>query len=414
MEINLTTKWGKTVRSFLRAGHLPSLLSAFLYFDVSFMVWVLLGALGVMVAQDLNLNATQKGLMVAVPILGGSIFRIIMGLLTDRIGAKRTGLIGMTATMIPLCLLWLMGTNLPQVFAAGFLLGIAGASFAAAIPLASRWYPPEYRGLAMGIAGAGNSGTVFAVWFAPRLAETFGSWHAVFGLAMIPIGLVMIIFALFAKDAPDQPPAQPLHSYFAVWKEKDAWLFCFFYSVTFGGFVGFSSFLPILIHDLYGLDQVQASSFVTACVFAGSFVRPIGGWLADRIGGIRMLLVLFSVIACLVASAAQLPPFGWMMGLLIMLMIGLGMGNGAVFQLVPQRFAKEIGVITGMVGAAGGIGGFYLPFGLGALKDMTGTYSTGLWAIAAVVALAFISMWVVSRRWRREWARQSSVGNVTV
>ncbi|BCU80349.1 nitrate transporter [Polycladomyces abyssicola] len=402
------------MRSFLRAGHLPSLLSAFLYFDVSFMVWVLLGALGVMVAQDLNLNATQKGLMVAVPILGGSIFRIIMGLLTDRIGAKRTGLIGMTATMIPLCLLWLMGTNLPQVFAAGFLLGIAGASFAAAIPLASRWYPPEYRGLAMGIAGAGNSGTVFAVWFAPRLAETFGSWHAVFGLAMIPIGLVMIIFALFAKDAPDQPPAQPLHSYFAVWKEKDAWLFCFFYSVTFGGFVGFSSFLPILIHDLYGLNQVQASSFVTACVFAGSFVRPIGGWLADRIGGIRMLLVLFSVIACLVASAAQLPPFGWMMGLLIMLMIGLGMGNGAVFQLVPQRFAKEIGVITGMVGAAGGIGGFYLPFGLGALKDMTGTYSTGLWAIAAVVALAFISMWVVSRRWRREWARQSSVGNVTV
>lgn len=144
---------GKTVRSFLRAGHLPSLLSAFLYFDVSFMVWVLLGALGVMVAQDLNLNATQKGLMVAVPILGGSIFRIIMGLLTDRIGAKRTGLIGMTATMIPLCLLWLMGTNLPQVFAAGFLLGIAGASFAAAIPLASRWYPPEYRGWRWGLLG---------------------------------------------------------------------------------------------------------------------------------------------------------------------------------------------------------------------------------------------------------------------
>jgi NNP family nitrate/nitrite transporter-like MFS transporter len=399
------------VRSFLKAGHLPSLLSAFLYFDVSFMVWVLLGALGVMVAQDLNLNATQKGLMVAVPILGGSIFRIIMGFLTDRIGAKRTGLIGMTATMVPLCLLWLTGTNLPQVFAAGFLLGIAGASFAAAIPLASRWYPPKYRGLAMGIAGAGNSGTVFAVWFAPRLAETFGSWHAVFGLAMIPIGLVMIIFALFAKDAPDQPPAQPLHSYFAVWKEKDAWLFCFFYSVTFGGFVGFSSFLPILIHDLYGLNQVEASGFVTACVFAGSFVRPIGGWLADRIGGIRMLLILFSVIACLVAYAAQLPPFSWMMGLLIMMMMGLGMGNGAVFQLVPQRYAKEIGVITGMVGAAGGIGGFYLPFGLGALKDMTGTYAAGLWAIAAVVALAFISMWVVSRRWRREWARES-VGNI--
>nr|WP_302104589.1 nitrate/nitrite transporter [Polycladomyces sp. WAk] len=388
------------------------MLSAFLYFDVSFMVWVLLGALGVLVAQDLNLNATQKGLMVAVPILGGSIFRIVMGLLTDRIGAKRTGLIGMAVTMVPLCLLWLTGTNLPQVFAAGFLLGIAGASFAAAIPLASRWYPPEYRGLAMGIAGAGNSGTVFAVWFAPRLAETFGSWHAVFGLAMIPIGLVMIIFALFAKDAPDQPPAQPLHSYFAVWKEKDAWLFCFFYSVTFGGFVGFSSFLPILIHDLYGLNQIQASGFVTACVFAGSFVRPIGGWLADRIGGIRMLLILFSVITCLVAYAAQLPPFGWMMGLLIMMMMGLGMGNGAVFQLVPQRFAKEIGVITGMVGAAGGIGGFYLPFGLGALKDMTGTYAAGLWAIAGVVALAFISMWVVSRRWRREWAGESSVGNI--
>jgi NNP family nitrate/nitrite transporter-like MFS transporter len=261
-----------------------------------------------------------------------------MGFLTDRIGAKRTGLIGMAATMVPLCLLWLTGDSLPEVFAAGFLLGIAGASFAAAIPLASRWYPPEYRGLAMGIAGAGNSGTVLAVWFAPRLAEALGSWHAVFGLAMIPIGLVMIVFALFAKDAPDQPPAQSLRSYFTVWKEKDAWLFCFFYSVTFGGFVGFSSFLPILIHDQYGLNQVEASSFVTACVFTGSLVRPIGG--------IRILLILFPIVACLVAYAAQLPAFSWMMGLLIMTMMGLGMGNGAVFQMVPQRFAKEIGVIT--------------------------------------------------------------------
>lgn len=400
------------MRSFWKAGHWPSLLSAFLYFDVSFMVWVLLGALGVMVTQDLDLNATQKGLMVAVPILGGSVFRIVMGILTDRIGARRTGLIGMSATMLPLCLLWISGTNLPQVLAAGFLLGIAGASFAAAIPLAGRWYPPEYRGLAMGMAGAGNSGTVLAVWFAPRLAEAFGSWHAVFGLAMIPIGLVMIVFTFLAKDAPDPLPPQPLSSYFAVWKEKDAWLFCFFYSVTFGGFVGFSSFLPILIHDLYGLNQVQASGFVTACVFAGSFVRPIGGWLADRISGIRLLLILFCVIACLLAYAAQLPPFGWMMGLLIMTMMGLGMGNGAVFQLVPQRFANEIGVITGMVGAAGGIGGFYLPFGLGALKDISGTYAAGLWAIAGVVGLAFFSMMLVSRRWRLEWARESSAGNV--
>lgn len=166
-------------RGFLKSGHWPSLLGSFLYFDTSFMVWILLGATSVFVSDELGLNASEKGLMVAIPILGGSIFRIFTGVLTDRIGAKKTALLGMSLSMVPLGLLWIAGTTLTEVYAYGFLLGIAGASFAAALPLASRWYPPQYQGLAMGIAGAGNSGTIFgnpvcstvvrSVWLAYRI-----------------------------------------------------------------------------------------------------------------------------------------------------------------------------------------------------------------------------------------------------
>src|SRR5438128_10122059 len=170
---------------FLRAGHWPSLVCAFLYFDISFMVWVLLGALANSLVPDFDLNAAERGLMVAVPLLGGSVLRLVLGLLTDHIGARRTGILGLVLTLLPLLLGWLWADSFSKVLLVGLLLGVAGASFAAALPLASRWYPPQYQGLAMGIAGAGNSGTALATFFAPRLAEVYG-WHAIFGLALIP------------------------------------------------------------------------------------------------------------------------------------------------------------------------------------------------------------------------------------
>ncbi|MGH9283016.1 MAG: MFS transporter, partial [Acidimicrobiales bacterium] len=163
-------------KSFFRVGHTPSLAAAFVHFDVSFMCWVLLGALGAYVASDLGLSAAQKGLMVAVPPLGGSAFRLLLGTLADRVGVRRTGLVTMGLTLVPLAWGWLAGGTYAQVLGIGLLLGVAGASFAVALPLASRWYPPEHQGLALGIAGAGNSGTLIAALAAPRLAEHVG-WH---------------------------------------------------------------------------------------------------------------------------------------------------------------------------------------------------------------------------------------------
>src|SRR6476619_5372954 len=182
-------------------GHLPTLIAAFLHFDLSFMLWVLLGALGIFIAQDLKLSPAEKGLMVAIPILSGSLLRVPSGLLSDRFGGKRVGIAMLAFLFLPLLLGWQLGGSLPELLAVGLMLGTAGASFAVALPLASRWYPPQRQGLVMGIAAAGNSGTVIANLAAPRLALLVG-WHNVLLLATIPLALVIVAFALLAKDSP--------------------------------------------------------------------------------------------------------------------------------------------------------------------------------------------------------------------
>src|SRR5260370_15103027 len=173
------------LRGFLRSGHWPTLACAFLYFDISFMVWVLLGALANSIVPDFGLQPAQKGFLVAVPILGGAILRLVLGVLTDHIGARRTGILGLLLTLVPLLMGWLWADSFGKLLLVGLLLGVAGASFAAALPLASRWYPPQYQGMAMGIAGAGNSGTALATFFGPRLAEWLG-WAPVFAPAPLP------------------------------------------------------------------------------------------------------------------------------------------------------------------------------------------------------------------------------------
>jgi NNP family nitrate/nitrite transporter-like MFS transporter len=385
-----------------KSGHAPTLFSAFLYFDVSFMIWVLLGALGVYITNDFGLSPAEKGFIVAIPILAGSLFRLVLGMLTDRIGPKRTAVGGMLVTMIPLLWGWLAGTTMTELYAIGILLGVAGASFAAALPMASRWYPPHLQGLAMGIAGAGNSGTLFATLFGPRLAEQFG-WNGVMGFALIPLTLVFITFILLAKDAPSQPEPKPMKEYLKVLKLKDTWYFCLLYSVTFGGFVGLASFLSIFFVDEYALSKVRAGDFVTLCVAAGSFFRPVGGWLADRFGGIRMLTFLFIGVSFCMFMVAQLPSLAFVTVFLFVGMMCLGMGNGAVFQLVPQRFQKEIGMMTGIVGAAGGVGGFFIPNILGTLKQLSGTYATGFMVFGAIAFVALLILLIAQISWRKTW-----------
>ncbi len=394
------------LKDFAKSGHPPTLFSAFLYFDISFMVWVLIGVLGVHIAGDFGLTASQKGLLVAIPILGGSLVRIPLGILVDRIGPKRTGTLGQLLVLIPLVWAWLFGRTLHEIIAFGLLLGIAGGSFAVALPLASRWYPPRHQGLAMGIAGAGNSGTVLAALLAPRLAEAIG-WHNVFGLAMIPVVLTLMTFIVLAKDSPSQPAPKPLRSYLGLCREHDTLWFCLFYSFTFGGFVGLASLLVIFFHDQYGLSKVMAGNFTALCVFAGSFLRPFGGYLADRFGGTRMLTALFLCASLGLMAIGALPPLWLVTTLLFLVMAILGMGNGSVFQLVPQRFRDQIGVATGVVGAAGGLGGFLLPSFLGVVKDATGSYGVGFFCFGVVGLGCLTLLRAVQRGWHGSWLSQT-------
>lgn len=391
-------------KSFLKAGHTPTLLAAFLYFDLAFMVWVILGPLGVQIASDLGLSHTQKGLMVATPVLAGALLRIVMGVLVDHLKPKMAGAIGQVIVIAALAVAWKFGIHsYAQVLTLGLFLGVAGAAFAVALPLASRWYPPEHQGTALGIAGAGNSGTALAALFGPGLAAAFG-WVNVFGLALIPLSIVFVIYLVMAKDAPECPPAKSMAEYLKVLKDKDAWWFMFFYSVTFGGFVGLASSLTIYFNTQYGLDPKTAGFFTAACVFAGSLVRPIGGNVADRIGGIKSLTVMYVLAALFLAIVSFGMPEAWQaLAVFVCAMLSLGMGNGAVFQLVPQRFRKEIGVMTGLVGMAGGVGGFYLASSLGYSKQVTGSYQAGFLIFAALAIAALIGLTAVKRRWRTTW-----------
>jgi MFS transporter, NNP family, nitrate/nitrite transporter len=403
-----------TGKSFLQSGHKPTLISALLYFDVSFMVWVILGPLAPFLRQQFGLSSTAQGLLVAVPLLGGSLFRPILGVLADRVGGRRAGLAGLALTLTALMIGWTAASAPWHLFVLGFFLGIAGASFAVALPLASRWYPAEYQGLAMGIVGAGNSGSLMATLFAPRLAERIG-WARTFGLAMLPVAGVTLLFALLAKDSPTQAKSPGWKDYREVLREPDTLWFSILYSLTFGGFVGFTSFLTTFFHEQYHVSRVSAGDFTTIVVVAGSLMRPLGGWLSDRIGGYRLLLLLLFGVAIGLGVVAALPPLAVVVPMLFISVGCLGMGNGAVFQLVPQRFGGRMGIITGVVGAAGGLGGFFLPSILGAAKDATGTYATGLMLFALAFVAGTLLLLELGSRWQSRWtpaaATQSGVFN---
>ena len=396
-------------KGFLKAGHLPTLFAAFLYFDISFMAWVVLGPLAVQISTDLHLNAAQKGFMVAIPVLAGAGFRVVNGVLVDALKPRLAGIISQIVVLVGLFCAWYFGVHTyGQVLMVGCVLGVAGASFAVALPLASRWYPPEHQGTALGIAGAGNSGTVFAALFAPGLAAAFG-WGNVLGLVCIPLLVAFVVFLALAKNAPGAPPAKSLKEYAAVLGIGDAWWFMFFYSVTFGGFVGLASSLSIYFNDQYGLSPIVAGYFTAACVFAGSLVRPVGGAVADRIGGVKSLSVMYTVAALALLVVSTNLPAAWMaLAVFVVAMLALGMGNGAVFQLVPQRFRREIGIMTGLVGMTGGVGGFYLAASLGTSKQYTGGYTAGFVGFALLAVVALLGLTSVKRRWRTTWGASSA------
>ncbi len=376
----------------LRSGHWPSLLAAWLHFEISFMAWMLVGALGVFIAEDFGLTATQKGFMVAVPLLGGSLFRVAVGILSDRFGPRRTGFTSMLVAAVPLGWAWLAGESFAQMIGVGMLLGIAGASFAVSLPLASRAYPLAHQGLAMGVAGSGNSGAIVSIALAPLLAVTLG-WHAVFGVMIPVVLLTALAYWLLARDhVPQDGSADHRMDFTRILREPDTYWFCALYAVTFGGFVGLSSYLSIFFFDQYGLSRVEAGMTAAVCALAGSFSRPVGGFIADRLGGLRVLAFLYPLVAAFLGVVSLLLALPVTLAAVFLGMTCLGMGNGVIFQVVPQQFRREIGAISGLVGAAGGIGGFLLPSALGLFRDLTGTYATGFVMFAAVCVLIVPAM----------------------
>lgn len=420
-------------QEFKKVGHWPTLMAAFLYFDVSFMVWVVLGPLSLYITQELNLPIAEKFGLVAIPILFGAILRIPLGILADHLGPKRTGELAQLVVMVGLAYAWLFGLHSKlEVEILGVILGIAGASFAVALPQASRWYPPKFQGVVMGIAGAGNMGVVLDAMLVPWLAETFG-WQNVFGFLLIPLAAVFVFYTLAVKDAPDRRTPVSWKNYTSVLGDTDTWWFMFFYSITFGGFVGLANSLPLYFANWYHASGIAAGMMVAIVVFAGSIFRPVGGWVADRVGGIRALQALFLVVTASYLVIAflpegprpemtqiagnakvagwglsELPAIAWLAVLVFFVgTTALGMGNGAVFQLVPLRFRGEIGVMTGLVGAAGGIGGFFLAKTLGWSRGITGSFSVGFWVFAALTLVGLVGSALVKTRWRTTWGAVS-------
>ncbi len=391
-----------------QSGHWPTLLTSFLYFDVSFMVWTILGALGAMIAPELGLTAQEKFLMVSTPILAGAFLRIALGLLVDRIGTKTTGILAQLVVMMGLAIAWQTGlSSLGQTLALGLVLGLAGASFAVALPQSGRWYPPHLQGVVLGLAGAGNVGVVIDHLLAPRIAAVYG-WNAVFGVALIPLALVFVLYAVFSKEPPGQFKKKKLSDYLNLLRERDAHWFCLFYTISFGGFVGLATAFAIYFRDEFGLAPVHAGEIAAFCTLVGALGRPIGGAMADRLGGIRSLGIFYTV-AALALIAAAFSRNLWLCGAAFFVASGaFGMCNGSVFQLLPQRFAKDISVMTGLVGCGGGIGGFLLGMMFGASKEHTGSYVTGILLFAGLCVVALGGLKLVKTRWRTTWGAMAA------
>lgn len=374
-------------------GSARTLVGSTLYFVVCFALWALPGALGAYIAADLGLGPAEVGIMVAVPPLSGSLLRLVVGQWSDRIGERRIGIITLLACVVPLGWGWLDGDTLFQMLGIGLLLGFAGATFAVAIPLVSRWYPPDRQGLILGVVALGNAGTALAALAAPRLAEKIG-WHAVFGWALLPLAIATAAFIVLVR----QPPhgSRSSASLRSLWAEPDARQLSLLYAATFGGFVGLAAYLPSLLVDGFGLAKVTAASYAAVGALAGSLLRPVGGAAADRLGATRVLIGVCGGATTLAVTIAATPGVVPTILLMIGLMGLLGIGSGAVFQIVPLRFPDSVGTATGLVGAAGGLGGFLLPLVLGIVYEVSGSLALALLALGAGPAMALWSL--VSRR----------------
>lgn len=399
-------------KTFLKSGHPPTLLAAFLYFDFCFAIWVLNGAMAPFISETFNLSPAEKGFMISVPILAGAIMRFPLGVLAQYIGRKWAAMVEMGMIMSALVYGYSMVDTYSEVINMGIMLGIAGASFGVALSLGSGWFPPKYKGLAMGIAGAGNSGTVLAVLLAPPLATKFG-WQAVYGFGAIFMLIPMIIMLVLAKEPPDREK-QSLKEHLSCLWERDGWVFNLIYIITFGGFIGLSNFLPTYFYDEFGVTKIQAGQLTMLAALMGSGIRVVGGWASDRWGGINTLMFVFTIIiATMFIASFQLG----LVATTILFMVcfaALGAGNGALFQLVPLRWPVTTAVAGSMIGEIGALGGGFIPNAMGLSKQNAGTFSYGFLAFAGLAVLALVVLLIAQRGWVKKWVDKGGKARVKV
>ena len=349
-------------------------------FTLSFAVWGLLSGLAPLLRKEFGLSQTEGALMVAVPVLLGAVGRLPMGMLAERHGGRAV----MTALLL-FALLPGAGVALSGSFAAllawAFLLGLAGTSFAVGVAFTSKWFPPERQGAALGIFGIGTGGQSIVVFLAPRMATAFGDWRPVVWVFTLLSVAWAAVFWLLARDARPGKARSVREMLAVLTRSPMAWLLSLFYFVTFGGFVAMGVYLPTLLTGRFGLDLADAGARAAGYVVLAVAMRPVGGSLADRVGGARVLVGAFAVATVAVAGLVTSDMVSFTAGALV-LAATLGLGNGAVFKLVPQYFAADTGTVTGLVGAFGGLGGFFPPLVLGFLLDRTGSYALGFAALA--------------------------------
>jgi MFS transporter, NNP family, nitrate/nitrite transporter len=388
-------------RAVMKSGHPPTLFAAFLYFDFCFAIWVLNGAMGPFLTETFHLSPTQTGLMISVPTLAGALMRFPLGVLSQYIGRKTAAIVEMSVIIAAMIFGWLFVDSFGGVLAMGVLLGIAGAAFGVALSLGSGWFPKEHKGLAMGIAGAGNSGTVLALLLAPPLARAYG-WHAVYGFAAIFMAVPLITMILLAKEPPDHEH-QTLREHVQCLWESDGWAFNLIYIITFGGFIGLSTFLPSFFYAQFGVSKVAAGQLTMLAALTGSALRIVGGWVSDRIGGVVTLSVVLVAAIGVFLSLTTEPSLAVTTGLFMICFALLGTGNGALFQLVPLRWPSNTAVASSMIGEIGALGGAILPNVMGFAKQWTGGFGPGFLVYAAFTAVVLVGLRLFQRRWTRTW-----------
>ncbi len=397
-------------KTFIKSGHWPTLFASFLYFDFCFAIWVLNGAMAPFISEEFGLTPAQKGFMISVPILAGALMRFPLGVLAQYIGRKSAAMVEMGLIIAALIYGYVFVNTYSDVLAMGVLLGIAGASFGVALSLGSGWFPPQHKGLAMGIAGAGNSGTVLAVLFAPPLATAYG-WQAVYGIAAITMLLPMVVMAVLAKEPPDREH-QSLRQHISCLFEKDGWAFSLIYIVTFGGFIGLVTFLPTYFYDQFGVTKVEAGQLTMLAAVMGSGIRVIGGWISDKVGGINTLTFVLVTVAVLLVITGNVTSLTATTLLFMCCFAALGAGNGALFQLVPLRWPATTAVAGSMIGEIGALGGAIVPNAMGLSKQYSGTYLWGFVVVAVLAIVMLIMLRTVQIRWTKTWAEKGGRAKV--